>query len=128
MADGRERVQIGRKKVSVWILGDQLLENHPAVAAAVAAHGTDSIRVVMIESRHRTRRMRYHRRKLVLLFSAMRHYARRLQDKGHSVDYRRLDTFLDGLKAHVQAYEPDYLYTMAASAYGGAKSTRVHRR
>ncbi len=112
---------ISPNKVSVWILGDQLLENHPAVEAAVAAHGSEAVRIVMVESRLRARRLPYHRKKLVLLFSAMRHYARRLRKQGYTVDYHTTDTCLDGLQAHVKAHGPASLYTMAASAYGGRR-------
>ena len=61
--------------LSVWILGDQLLAQHPALLAAEKDAPRDHIRVLLIESRCRTTRMNYHRKKLALLFSAMRHYA-----------------------------------------------------
>ncbi len=109
------------KKVTVWILGDQLLENHPALEAAAAEHGRAAVQVLLIESRTRARKMPYHRKKLVLLFSAMRHYAARLQKEGFEVDYQKTATFKEGLKAHVQAVQPTRLYSMAASAYGGRR-------
>lgn len=112
------------KCVSVWILGDQLVDDHPALAAAVSEHGRAAVRVVMVESMRRTRRMPYHRKKLVLLFSAMRHYAERLRSNGFSVDYHRSDTFVDGLRAHVNSHAPARLYTMSASAYGGRRFQR----
>lgn len=107
--------------VSIWILGDQLLKNHPAIEAAEKAHGRASIRIVMVESRRRAKRLVYHRKKLVLVFSAMRHYARRLQIEGYFVDYQQTETFLDGLKVHVHAHRPSHFYTMAASTYGGRR-------
>jgi deoxyribodipyrimidine photolyase-related protein len=107
--------------VSVWVLGDQLLKKHPAIEAAEKAHGRDRLRIVMVESRRRARRLAYHRKKLVLVFSAMRHYAQRLQAEGYVVDYHQSETFLEGLKAHVGAHRPSHLYTMAASTYGGRR-------
>lgn len=34
--------------VSVWILGDQLLANHPALVAAEKAVGRDNVHVVLV--------------------------------------------------------------------------------
>jgi deoxyribodipyrimidine photolyase-like uncharacterized protein len=55
---------------SVWILGDQLLEAHPAMAHARA--GSERVEVIMVESARRLRRLPYHKKKLVLLLSALR--------------------------------------------------------
>jgi deoxyribodipyrimidine photolyase-related protein len=112
---------VNKPLVSVWILGDQLLKEHPAIEAADEAHGRSSIRIVMVESQRRARRLAYHRKKLVLVFSAMRHYARRLQMAGYNVDYQQAETFLEGLKAHVHAHHSSHIYTMAASTYGGRR-------
>ena len=45
--------------LSVWILGDQLLDGHPALAAAEDAVGRDNVRVVLVESAVRARRVPY---------------------------------------------------------------------
>jgi deoxyribodipyrimidine photolyase-related protein len=74
------------ERASVWILGDQLLARHPALAAAEQEHARENLRVVLIESSSRTRRLPYQRKKLVLLFSAMRHYAEELRTQGYAVD------------------------------------------
>jgi deoxyribodipyrimidine photolyase-related protein len=103
--------------VSIWILGDQLLPEHPAVTAAKATYAQSSIRIVLIESRQRTHRLPYQRKKLVLLFSAMRHYAEALRTQGYSVDYIQAPSFLEGLQEHVAASQPGQLLTMAASEY-----------
>ncbi len=114
-------IVMNKPQVSVWVLGDQCLRNHPAIAAAEIAHGRSSVRVVMVESRRRVRRLVYHRKKLVLVLSAMRHYAQRLQMAGYDVDYQQSETFLEGLKAHVHAHRSSHIYTMAASTYGGRR-------
>jgi len=41
----------------------------------------------MLEVYQRTSRVRYHQQKLVLVFSAMRHFAQELRDVGYRVDY-----------------------------------------
>jgi deoxyribodipyrimidine photolyase-related protein len=74
-------------KISVWILGDQLLQQHPAIAQAESQMRRDEICIVLIESARRTRKLPYQRKKLVLLFSAMRHYAENLREQGFYVDY-----------------------------------------
>ena len=79
-------------KLSVWILGDQLLERHPALVAAEAAVGREDLRVVMVESRQRTGKLPYQRKKLVLLFSAMRHYAAELHRQVYQADIGRSPT------------------------------------
>jgi deoxyribodipyrimidine photolyase-related protein len=63
---------------TIWILGDQLVRLHPAFERV--EHST--ARVLMIESAAHARRVRYHKQKLVFLFSAMRHYAEELRAQG----------------------------------------------
>jgi deoxyribodipyrimidine photolyase-related protein len=109
------------RRVSIWILGDQLLERHPALAAAEKSHARDELQVVMIESRARSQRLPYQVKKLVLLFSAMRHYAYHLREQGYSVDYIKAATFLDGLGQHVATWRPDRLFTMEASEWRGRR-------
>ncbi len=108
-------------RCSVWILGDQLVTHHPALEAAAEAFGRDGIKVVLIESQGRAKRLPYHRKKLVLLFSAMRHYAENLRDQGYAVEYLQALTFREGLIRHAESWSPDRVFTMAASEYGGRK-------
>jgi deoxyribodipyrimidine photolyase-related protein len=105
--------------VSVWILGDQLLAAHPALRAVEAQ--AVPFQVIMVESLARLRRLPYQRKKLVLLFSAMRHYAERLAAAGISVDYRFSDDVLTGLRQHIQQYRPAQMVMMAASEYAGRR-------
>jgi deoxyribodipyrimidine photolyase-related protein len=105
------------KRASVWILGDQLLAQHPALAAAEQNRARENLRVVLVESAARSRRLPYQRKKLVLLFSAMRHYAEALRERGYAVDYVGSPTFLDGLRQHIAAWQPERLFVMAASEW-----------
>ncbi|MDX2162486.1 MAG: cryptochrome/photolyase family protein [bacterium] len=105
--------------VSVLILADQLLERHPALEHALAQTDPASIRVVMVESARRFARHAYHKQKVALLKSAMRHYADRLRAQGYTVDHRRAATMNDGLREHVAAHRPARLITMAASEVRG---------
>lgn len=91
---------------TVWILGDQLSVTHGALAGA--DRGRD--RVLMVESKARGRVLRYHQQKLVLIYSAMRHFAEELREQGWQVDYARLEeglTFEEAARRHVERYAPD---------------------
>ena len=104
---------------SVWIIGDQLLEAHPALIAATAQHGRDNVRVLLVESSRRLTHLPYQRKKLVLLLSAMRHYAKSLRTQGFTVDYIKAETFLEGVRQHIASESPSILYTMASASYSG---------
>jgi deoxyribodipyrimidine photolyase-related protein len=108
---------MSKSAVIVWILGDQLLVEHPALVKAEASHPREAIRVVLVESEARTRQMAYQRKKLVLLFSAMRHFASELRTRGYTVDYVVAPSFAEGLRRHAQSCQPSRLLTMAASEY-----------
>ncbi len=85
---------------TIWILGDQLTHEHPALATREPGEA----RVLMIEAKARGAVERYHQIKLVLVYSAMRHFAADLRDKGWEVDYRTLEEghdFQSGLRAHL---------------------------
>ncbi len=105
--------------ILVWILGDQLLENHPALALAEEQSERENIRVVLIESNWRSEKLPYHKHKLILLFSAMRHYAEMLQERGYTADYIRAENFTDGLQKAIEAHKPEQIITMAAADYTG---------
>ncbi|GHO48208.1 cryptochrome/photolyase family protein [Ktedonospora formicarum] len=115
-----------KQPVSVWILGDQLLENHPALQAAEREHGREQVHIVMIESDERIHQLPYQRQKLVLLLSAMRHYADELRSSGYEVDYICTSSFADGLKQHLKQRHSTHLYTMAASEYDARTIQEKH--
>lgn len=101
----------------VWILGDQLLKDHPALA--------DADVVVLVESQALIQRRPYHPRKLTLLLSAMRHYAVYLTEAGYEVDYIKDQSTLAGLQQAVKRHQPQKITTMAASAYHGRQWQQV---
>lgn len=103
--------------VSVWIPGDQLLLQHPAIQAAEQQVSREQVHIVLIESVERIGALPYQRKKIVLLLSAMRHYVERLRTEGYQVDYRRAQSFVAGLKEHCKQYQSQQLFTMAASEY-----------
>ncbi len=105
--------------LTVWILGNQLLENHPALKDAAASCEPDQIRVLMIENQQLIQQRNPTPGKLILVLSAMRHYARSLEQAGFLVDYRQASTFTAGIRDHLQEHQPGRLITMAASDYQG---------
>jgi deoxyribodipyrimidine photolyase-related protein len=105
--------------VTVWILGDQLLGKHPALIAAEQQVNREQIVILMIESEALARRLPYQRKKMILLFSAMRHYAEQLRLSGFQVDYQISPSTATAIKQHLQKYQSKIIFTMAASAFGG---------
>ncbi len=93
---------------TIWILGDQLSPEHAALAQTKPGGAT----VLMIESKARGSVLRYHQLKLVLVYSAMRHFADELREAGWDVDYRLIEetpSFEEGLRHHLEEYQPDAL-------------------
>jgi deoxyribodipyrimidine photolyase-related protein len=99
---------------TVWILGDQLQDDHPALARA----DRKKDRVLFIESRQRSRQVTYHQLKLVLIFSAMRHRAAALRKEGWQVDYVELaDDFTYALRAQLQRQPSSAILMQEPSQY-----------
>jgi deoxyribodipyrimidine photolyase-related protein len=101
---------------TVWITEDQLSPRNSAVAGCDPADAT----VLMIESLKRARQLPYHKRKLVLIFAAMRAYADDLRRAGWHVDYyAEREDFETPLAEHVATYRPARVRAMAQSDFGG---------
>lgn len=105
------------KRATVWILGDQLLTEHPALTAVQDHPGCDEFVILLICSKERLRQRSYQKKKLVLLLSAMRHYAQELRDRGYTVDERTAESFEIGLLEHIKEHETDALFQMAAAEW-----------
>jgi deoxyribodipyrimidine photolyase-related protein len=71
----------------VLVLGDQLSENNPALAAS----DPSCDRVLMIETRGEAAHVPSHKQRIALFLSAMRHRAGELSSSGWSVDYVDLE-------------------------------------
>ena len=102
----------------VWITGDQLHEDHPALAAA----DRKKDRVLFIESRKRCEQQKYHQIKLVLIFAAMRHRAAALREAGWKVDYvTPAGSFLEELETYVAKHRPESILVQDMSQYDFSK-------
>lgn len=95
--------------VGVWILGDQLWQNQAALASA---DDKSSLPVILIESWQYVQQRPYHQQKLVLIWSAMRHFAEELRGAGCQVTYTTSGDFETPLKAWIQAHNITELRVM----------------
>jgi len=113
---------------TIWILGDQLSLTNSALA------GGDRQRdvVLMIESRARGAFMRYHQQKLVLIYSAMRHFAEDLKRAGWTVDYTRLEEglkFEEAVQRHFARFAPNEIHLAQPNSYLESETvTKIGRK
>jgi len=94
-----------RKSRTVWILGDQLGVRNAALESA--RKGRD--RLLFIESRRTFGKLPYHRHRLLLILSAMRHFAEEHRAEGWEVEYHTLADAPDMesvLKRHCAEHQP----------------------
>jgi deoxyribodipyrimidine photolyase-related protein len=77
----------------IWILGDQLCMTQAALQSA-----DQQSPVILIESAQHVRQRPYHRQKLVLIWSAMRHFAEELRQAGWDVTYEVATDFEPALQ------------------------------
>lgn len=101
------------------ILGDQLSRGLSALEHADPAHD----RVVMMEVRDEGTYVPHHPQKIILILSAMRHFAEALRAEGFDVTYITLDdprsrgSFTETLRGVAASMKPQRLITTEASEY-----------
>ena len=92
----------------VLVLGDQL---SPHMSSLAAANPREDL-VVMCEVAAEATYVRHHKKKIVLLFSAMRHFAAELETVGWRVEYTRFDdvanagSFAGEIARKIKAHTP----------------------
>jgi deoxyribodipyrimidine photolyase-related protein len=94
----------------IWILGDQLWSEQSALQSRAARH--QQTPVIFIESLHHSQKMPYHLQKLVLIWSAMRHFAAELRAAGWPVTYSIADDFQAPLMDWIEAHQIEELRIM----------------
>ncbi len=97
--------------IGLWILGDQLWAEQAALASCKTQRKNTP--VILIESLQYAKQRRYHRQKLVLIWSAMRHFAEELRSQGWSVTYEIAEDFEAPLQAWVKNNNITELRVMA---------------
>lgn len=83
--------------IGIWILGDQLHLDQAAIASVKTLQSPPETPVLMVESHRWVQQRNYHKQKLVLVWSAMRHFAAELTAAGYPVTYFETDTFASAL-------------------------------
>jgi len=96
--------------VGIWVLGDQLWSQQAALQGR--ADQRQQTPVILIESLSHGRQRPYHRQKLVLVWSAMRHFAADLEAAGWPVTYTTAEDFQAPLQHWVRAHQIDELRLM----------------
>ncbi len=86
--------------VGVWVLGDQLWPEQAALQTCAPPTP-----VIFIESHEWVRQRRYHAQKLVLVWSAMRHFAAELEAAGWQVTYAIAPTFAAPLQDWINTHQ-----------------------
>ena len=77
--------------IGIWILGDRLTTQQSSLQNN--QDNRDKTPVISIESCNYVRQRPYHRQKLVLVWSAMRHFAQELREDGWQVTYATAEDF-----------------------------------
>jgi deoxyribodipyrimidine photolyase-related protein len=86
--------------IGIWVLGDQLWSEQAALLSCYTQR--EKTPVILIESDTYVRQRVYHRQKLVLIWSAMRHFAEELRSLGWQVTYEIADDFQSPLENWVK--------------------------
>ena len=95
-------------RIGIWVLGDQL----NAAQAALASVDPNQARVLLVESSSVLLQRAYHRQKLVLVWSAMRHFAAGLRAAGWTVDLIEAERFSDAVSAWIADHRLEALRMM----------------
>ena len=102
--------------MGIWVLGDQLSPDHPALRALEHQFGAErarrQCRLLLLESTSVLAWCRYHRQKLVLVWSAMRHFTAELRKAGWTVDHREVPAFSEALADWIAEHSITALHVM----------------
>ena len=105
--------------VLVPILGDQLTRD----LASLRGRSKDDTVVLMMEVWDEATYVKHHKQKIVLIFSAMRHFATELREAGWTVDYVKLDdegnagSFTGELARAIEEHDPRLVSVVEAGEW-----------
>ena len=91
--------------------------------ACVPRH-PDEGTVVLVESVAKGNALPWNRKKLVLVLSAMRHFAADLRAEGFEVEVRRATTYVEGIRSHVAAHGSSHVIALMPRDHGLEASLR----
>jgi deoxyribodipyrimidine photolyase-related protein len=101
---------------TLWIFGNGL----PYTSQLLSQWPKDQP-ILLIESQQRAGQIRYHKHKLVLIFSAMRHFAEWARAEGYQVDYHDVEdtpSFEEAWRSHCRHHKPQELHVLKPTDYG----------
>lgn len=78
--------------------------------------------VLLVESTDKGAALPWHRKKLVLVLSALRHLRDELRGAGHHVEHRAASSYAAGILAHLRQAGPRKVFVQAPAEWGIAKS------
>ena len=96
--------------IGIWILGTQLSLENAALKSCEAEK--EQTPIIMIESQNYAAQQRYHQQKLVLVWSAMRHFAATLQAEGWNITYEIATDFITPLQTWIETHQVTELRVM----------------
>ncbi|QIG55024.1 cryptochrome/photolyase family protein [Altererythrobacter sp. BO-6] len=105
--------------ILVPILGDQLSRN----LASLRGRAKDDTVILMMEVWDEATYVKHHKQKIVLIFSAMRHFAAELRDAGWTVDYVKLTdrdnsgSFTGEVARAIERHDPRAVHVVEASEW-----------
>ncbi|QDZ38526.1 cryptochrome/photolyase family protein [Euhalothece natronophila Z-M001] len=99
--------------IGIWVLGTQLSQQQAALQSCQSEKAI--VPVIMIESWELVTQRPYHQQKLVLIWSAMRHFAKTLQQAGWTVSYQIAHDFRTPLQNWVHDNQITELRVMRPS-------------
>lgn len=115
----RARRNIMTDKILIPIFADQLSDS----LSSLSSVSPDEATILMMEVRGEAEHVPHHSKKLVFLFSAMRHFAQDLRGQGFDVDYVKLTddgntgTFDGEMNRAVARHTPDRIRVTEPSVY-----------
>ena len=96
----------------IFVLGDQLN------LARFDSLEPSQTQVLMIESTARSSHIKFHKQKLLMVLSAMRHFKLALEARGFRVIYGQFPSFEAGLAAYLGAFPGAVISLMQTAEYG----------
>lgn len=99
--------------IGIWVLGDGLYQQQSALNSC--QENRSQTPVISIESSKYVRKRPYHGQKLVLVWSAMRHFAEELKQEGWQVTYQIAEDFVTPLQNWIKAHNITKLRIMTPS-------------
>ncbi|MGE0442731.1 MAG: cryptochrome/photolyase family protein [Gemmatimonadales bacterium] len=91
-------------------------------ATAILPERPEAGRILLVESTGKGAALPYHRHKLVLVLSALRHFRDELRARGFEVDHRVASTYAQGILDHVAAAAPSDVIVQQPAEWGIARS------